>query len=386
MSPTNGEKHTLAPVFGTNGQITQLLDPELWNRFKDLDQSGKICAEYVWIGGTGEDLRSKTRVLDSVPKSAADLPDWNYDGSSTGQAPGDDSEVYLKPRAIYRDPFRGGDNIIVLTDAYEPPRVQPDGSVKPPVPIPTNTRAACAEVMEKAASHEPWFGIEQEYTVLDARTKWPLGWPTNGFPGPQGPYYCAAGSGCAIGRDLIEAHLKACLYAGLNVSGVNSEVMPSQWEYQVGPVTGIDGGDQLWMSRYILVRCAELYNVEVTFDPKPIPGDWNGTGGHVNYSTNETRAKNTGWDAIQKQVEKLGKRHAVHIAAYGEGNERRLTGKHETSSMHDFSWGVANRGCSIRVGRMVPVEKSGYYEDRRPASNLDPYQVTRLLVETTLLM
>ena len=134
------------------------------------------------------------------------------------------------------------------------------------------------------------------------------------------------------------------------------------------------------MSRYLLLRCAELYNVEVTLDPKPIPGDWNGAGGHVNFSNNDTRAPEVGWDNIQKQVEKLGKRHAVHIAAYGEGNERRLTGKHETSSMNDFSWGVANRGCSIRVGRLVPVEKCGYYEDRRPASNLDPYVVTRLLV------
>ena len=349
-------------------------------------QSGKICAEYIWIGGTGEDLRSKTKVLSKLPSSPSDLPDWNYDGSSTGQAPGEDSEVYLKARAIYRDPFRGGDNILVMADAYEPPRVLPDGTVKEPVPLPTNTRHACADVMDKAKDQEPWFGIEQEYTVLDSRTKWPLGWPTNGFPGAQGPYYCAAGSGNAIGRDLIETHLKACLFAGINVSGVNSEVMPSQWEYQVGPCTGIDAGDQLWMSRYILLRLAELYNVTVTFDPKPIPGDWNGAGGHVNFSNNDTRAEGTGWDAIQKQVEKLGKRHAVHVAAYGEGNERRLTGKHETSSIHDFSWGVANRGCSIRVGRMVPVEKSGYYEDRRPASNLDPYQVTRLLVETTLLM
>lgn len=380
------EKYTLPPVFGTTGQITQLLDSSLLSRFSDLDQSGMIAAEYIWIGGTGSDLRSKTRVLKKKPSSPADLPTWNYDGSSTGQAPGEDSEVYLMPCAMYRDPFRGGDNILVMCDAYEPPRVNADGTVAEPKPIPTNTRNACNEAMEKAKDQEPWFGIEQEYTVLDARTKWPLGWPTNGFPGPQGPYYCSAGSGCAIGRDLIEAHLKSCMYAGIAISGVNAEVMPSQWEYQVGPCTGIDAGDQLWMSRYILLRCAELYNVEVTFDPKPIPGDWNGAGGHVNFSNNDTRAEGTGWDSIQKQVEKLGKRHAIHIAAYGEGNERRLTGKHETSSMGDFSWGVANRGCSIRVGRMVPVDKCGYYEDRRPASNLDPYVVTRLLVETTLLM
>jgi len=212
---------------------------------------------------------------------------------------------------------------------------------------------------------------------------------------------------------------RLCLNAGVNISGINGEVLPSQWEYQVGPCVGIDMGDHLWMSRYIMMRVGEMFNVEVTFDPKPIPGDWNGSGGHTNYSTKETRVAPGGWDVIQEHCKKLEKRHAVHIAAYGEGNERRLTGKHETSGINDFSWGVANRGCSIRVGRMVPIEKSGYYEvrlligpsmftllaplhsfsvvsclllvcpncslnyhtmdlqDRRPASNLDPYVVCR---------
>ncbi|BDA46382.1 Glutamine synthetase cytosolic isozyme [Coccomyxa sp. Obi] len=375
---------TAPVVFGTTGTIAPLLDTSILPRFLALPQNGKIAAEYVWIGGSGSDLRSKTRCLDKIPKTPEDLPVWNYDGSSTGQAPGDDSEVFLVARRIFKDPFRGGDNIIVMADAYEPPR-DIDGKHIDMKPIPTNTRYACAEVMKKAEAEEPWFGIEQEYTLLNATTKWPLGWPECGFPGPQGPYYCSAGAGAAIARDLVEAHLKACMFAGVKISGVNAEVMPSQWEFQVGPCVGIDMGDELWMARYILLRLAELYNIEVTFDPKPIPGDWNGAGGHTNYSTKATRVAPGGWEEIQKQIAKLEKRHAVHIAGYGEGNERRLTGKHETSSMHDFSWGVANRGASIRVGRSVPVEKCGYYEDRRPSSNLDPYVVTRLIVETTLL-
>ncbi len=409
--------HKLAPVFGTTDQERSLLDPQILDRFLHLEQGDKCLAEYVWIGGTGADFRCKTRVLATVPTYVSELPSWNYDGSSTGQAPGDDSEVMLIPCAMYKDPFRPGNNILVLCECHEPPRIKPDGTVEPTKPLPTNTRNQCNKFMEAAKDQKPWFGIEQEYSIMDSKTKWPLGWPRNGYPGEQGPvcrqtparallsgalplsrrlslalarsyriqYYCAAGAGAAIGRDLVEAHLKACVYAGINISGINAEVMPSQWEYQVGPCVGIDGGDQMMMSRYLLLRLAELYNVEVTLDPKPIPGDWNGAGGHVNYSNEDTRKAEVGWDNIQKQIEKLGKRHGHHIALYGEGNERRLTGKHETSSMSDFSWGVANRGASIRVGRMVPVEKCGYYEDRRPASNLDPYVVTGLLVETTLL-
>lgn len=376
----------MGTVYGPSNEVKGLLDPTITQSFHGLDQNGRAMAEYIWIGGTGADLRAKTKTLDFVPKKVSDLPLWNYDGSSTGQAPGDDSEVYLAPVAMFKDPFRGGDNVLVLCDAYEPPRMLDDGTVTQAKPIPTNQRFACNEVMEKAKEQEPWFGIEQEYTLLDSTTQWPLGWPKNGYPGPQGPYYCSVGAGFAIGRDIVEAHYKACLYSGVKISGVNAEVMAAQWEFQVGPCVGIEMGDHLWMARYMLLRIGEMFNVAVTFDPKPVPGDWNGAGGHTNYSNKATRTKPTGWDAIKEQIAKLEKRHAVHIAAYGEGNERRLTGLHETSSINEFTWGVANRGASIRVGRMVPVDKCGYYEDRRPASNLDPYIVTKLLVETTLLM
>lgn len=235
-------------VRGTSGRSENKLDPAVGVAFADLDQGGKVMAEYVWIGGTGADLRSKTRTLQEAPKSVEDLPTWNYDGSSTGQAPGDDSEVYLKPVRIFKDPFRRGDNILVLCDAYAPPKVGETGEAVSPTPIPTNSRYPCNEVMKKAEAEEPWFGIEQEYTLLESETGWPLGWPVNGYPGPQGPYYCSAGAGFAIGRDLVEAHYKACLFAGINISGVNAEVMPAQWEYQVGR-----GRFQPWLERPALV-------------------------------------------------------------------------------------------------------------------------------------
>jgi len=372
-------------------EVRPLMDPTITWRFMDkfaTDTFGKFVAEYVWIDGTGQNMRSKGRTLNY--KSAktlkpADLPNWQFDGSSTGQAPGYDSEVTLVPRAIYRDPFRGPNDILVLCDCYEPAKILEDGTTQKMRPIPSNTRAACAEVMKKVEAEEPWFGIEQEYTLLNATTKWPLGWPKGGYPAPQGPYYCSVGSGVAIARDVCEVHYRCCMYAGLEISGINGEVLPSQWEYQIGPCTGIKSGDQMWMSRYIMHRVCEIFGVECTFDPKPIPGDWNGSGGHANYSTKSTRTPPNGWNTIKEYCEKLGKRHAVHMAAYGEGNERRMTGKHETSGMDDFSWGVADRGCSIRVGRTIPFDKCGYLEDRRPASNLDVYTVSRLIVETTLL-
>ncbi|KAJ1698864.1 hypothetical protein LUZ63_007376 [Rhynchospora breviuscula] len=340
------------------------------------ETTDKIIAEYIWIGGSGMDLRSKARTIKGPITDVSQLPKWNYDGSSTGQAPGEDSEVILYPQAIFKDPFRKGNNILVMCDCYTP---QGD-------PIPTNKRYQAAKIFQDpaVADEEPWYGIEQEYTLLQKEVKWPLGWPVGGFPGPQGPYYCSAGADKSFGRDIVDAHYKACLYAGINISGINGEVMPGQWEFQVGPSVGITAGDQVWVARYILERITEIAGVVLTFDPKPIPGDWNGAGAHTNYSTKSTR-KDGGFELIKIAIGKLELKHKKHIAAYGEGNERRLTGRHETADINTFSWGVANRGASVRVGRETEKDGKGYFEDRRPASNMDPYVVTSMIAETTIL-
>ncbi|KAL6070513.1 Glutamine synthetase cytosolic isozyme 1-3 [Balamuthia mandrillaris] len=333
----------------------------------------KITATYVWIGGSGEDVRSKSRTLEFEPKSPEELPHWNFDGSSTGQAPGDKSEVNLKPRAIFRDPFRRGKNILVMCDCYD----------MDDQPIPTNTRYHANEIMEKAKDHKPWFGLEQEYTIFSVRGG-PFGWPEQGFPGPQGPYYCGAGADKAFGRDIHEALYRACLYAGIKIAGDNGEVMPGQWEFQVGPCEGISIGDHLWMARYILHRLSEYFRVVVSFDPKPIPGDWNGAGCHTNYSTEAMRQEG-GYKVIEEAIQKLSEKHIEHIAAYGKGNERRLTGRHETARIDQFRAGVADRGASIRIPSSTAKEGKGYFEDRRPASNCDPYVVCAKIVETTCL-
>lgn len=353
------------------------MSKELFNRYMDLSDNARVLCEYLWIDGTGEGIRSKCRTLEFEPKVPSDCPMWNYDGSSTYQAEGSNSDMYLLPVALFKDPFRCGLNKLVLCEVLKYNKK----------PAESNKRHTCAETMVKAKDAHPWFGIEQEYTLTDVDGH-PYGWPKSGFPAPQGPYYCGVGANKVYGRDIVEAHYRACLYAGVNIAGANAEVMPAQWEFQVGPSEGIDMGDHLWVARYLLHRVAEDFGVVVTLDPKPVEGNWNGAGAHCNYSTLAMREPG-GIKEIEAAVERLEKEHARHIKAYdpkeGKDNERRLTGKHETSSIYEFSAGVANRGASIRIPRQVAEDKCGYLEDRRPSSNCDPYAVTEIIVETTLL-
>lgn len=380
-STTSRKLSTTTPLNNTflKNSPNAYLNKQILERYKTLETpKNRVQATYLWIDGTGENVRLKDRVLDFVPKTVSELPKWQYDGSSTYQAAGENSDTTLFPRAIYKDPFKPGKNdILVVCDTY-----QSDGK-----PTESNKRAALMEAMNKVEKeHEPWFGIEQEYTLLDIDGR-PFGWPENGFPAPQGPYYCAVGANRVYARDLVEAHAVACLYAGVDFAGTNAEVMPAQWEYQVGPSLGMKASDDLWVSRYILQRIAEEYGVVVTFDPKPVEGQWNGAGAHTNFSTKAMRADG-GMKAIEAAIHKLSKHQERHIRAYdpkeGKDNERRLIGRLETSSITEFSWGIANRGCSVRIPRGVADAQKGYLEDRRPSSNCDPYAVCDALVRTCL--
>jgi glutamine synthetase len=325
-------------------------------------------AEYIWIDGTEPTakLRSKTRVL----ADGAELPTWGFDGSSTNQAEGHASDRVLKPVFSCPDPIRGGDNVLVLCEVFNI-----DGSAHE-----TNTRALLRPIAEQFEAQEAIFGIEQEYNFFkDGR---PFGFPVNGYPAAQGGYYCGVGADEVFGREIVELHLDRCMEAGLAICGINAEVMPGQWEFQIGPVDALTVSDHLWVARWLLYRTAEEFDVAVTIDAKPVKGDWNGAGAHTNFST---KAMREGYDAIITACESLGadqEKVLEHVKQYGHGIEDRLTGKHETAPWNVYSYGVSDRGASVRIPWQVEVERKGYIEDRRPNANVDPYVVTRLLVNT----
>ena len=338
-------------------------------------------AEYIWLDGSEpiQGIRSKARVVE-VPENPTpgDFPAWSFDGSSTEQATGADSDCLLTPVCVANDPLRGPGNYLVLCEVQNP-----DGSAHA-----SNRRATLRSVLAAIDDDvDPWAGFEQEYTLYkDGR---PLGFPANGFPGPQGPYYCGVGADRVFGREVVEAHAKACLEAGLQIHGLNAEVMPGQWEFQIG-YRGIDGesgnalamSDHVWIARWLLHRIGEQFGIEVSFDNKPVKGDWNGAGMHTNFSTSFTRDRRGGLDFIEEAVERLEQRHATHIERYGDKLYERLTGKHETCDINTFRWGVANRGASIRVPYPVAAKGYGYLEDRRPGANANPYTVAASLIAT----
>ena len=343
-------------------------------------------AEYLWLDGARptQNLRSKTRILtkESVDK-LEDFPEWGFDGSSTWQAHGSHSDCILRPVYHCINPLRTtpGNHYLVMCEVFNS-----DESVHP-----TNARAELREFFKKASTSNPWIGFEQEYTFFSYTR--PLGWPNQGgFPEPQGPFYCGVGGNRIFGRDIVEDHMEACRQAGLSFYGINAEVMPGQWEFQVG-YRGVDGekcdpvtmADHMWVARYLLGRVAEKSNVIVSFHNKPMPGDWNGAGMHTNFSTEATRNKKGGIDAINEAVGKLKENHRKHIRDYGHGLEARLTGLHETCHLGQFKSGISDRGASIRIPLGCSQKGCGYFEDRRPGANADPYRVASRLVETVCL-
>ena len=324
--------------------------------------------EYIWLDGyqLEANLRGKTKILnfENFDEDLTKIPEWSFDGSSTRQAEGSFSDCVLKPVRIYKDPARL-DAYLVLCEV-----MNPDGT-----PHASNTRSQISPGFD-----DYWFGFEQEYTLMDGTR--PLGFPDHGFPNPQGMYYCSVGNRNVAGRDIVEAHLDLCLEAGLNLTGINAEVLLGQWEFQVLGQDPYAAGDDLWIARYLLFRVTEEFGIGIEFHPKPVKGDWNGSGMHCNFSNKYMREVG-GKDHVEKICDALGARHAEHIAVYGSANEQRLTGLHETQSIEKYSYGVSDRGASIRIPISMPANDwKGYLEDRRPASNADPYSIVAMMIET----
>ena len=328
----------------------------------------KSKLEYIWLDGytPTANLRSKTKVVDDFSGKLEDLDNWSFDGSSTKQAEGGSSDCILKPVAVYPDPARVN-GWLVMTEVYNA-----DGT-----PHESNARATIDD-----DENDFWFGFEQEYFIMDTHTQLPLGFPVGGYPGPQGMYYCSVGGKNTHGREIVERHADLCIEAGLNFEGINQEVACGQWEFQLFAKGAKKAGDEIWIGRYLLDRLTEEYGYYIEYHPKPIKGDWNGSGMHANFSNTALRTAGNR-ETYEKICEAFRPVAKDHINVYGAYNNQRLTGLHETQSIDEFSYGVSDRGASIRIP-IATVENGwkGWLEDRRPASNANPYEVAGIIIKT----
>ena len=328
----------------------------------------KSKLEYIWLDGyvPTQSLRSKTKIVDDFTGHIDDCPLWSFDGSSTEQAEGHSSDCLLMPVALFPDPDRNN-GYLVMCEV-----LNADGT-----PHASNARALVQD-----DDKDFWFGFEQEYFLWDVETDKPYGFPSSGYPGPQGPYYCSVGAKNTYGREIIEEHLDLCLEAGINVEGINAEVATGQWEFQIFAEGAKEAGDQIWVARYIMERTAEKYGLAINWHPKPVNGDWNGSGMHANFSN--TLLRTCGSEEIFTAVcEAFAPVKDSHIEVYGADNHLRLTGFHETQSLEKFSYGISDRGASIRIPiSTVQNGWKGYLEDRRPASNGDPYKIAQRIITT----
>lgn len=328
----------------------------------------KSKLEYIWLDGyePTQNLRSKTKIENNFSGRLEDCETWCFDGSSTQQAEGNSSDCLLKPVAIYPDPARIN-GYLVMCEV-----LNSDGTAHE-----SNARATIND-----DDNDFWFGFEQEYFLMDSETNLPLGFPEGGYPAPQGKYYCSVGGKNTFGRDFVEEHMNLCIEAGLNIEGINQEVAAGQWEFQIFAKGAKKAGDEIWVARYLLERLTEEYGYYIEFHPKPIKGDWNGSGMHANFSNSVLRE--CGSKEVYDQICEAFRPVAnEHIEVYGAHNNERLTGLHETAKLTDFSYGVSDRGASIRIP-IITVEKGwkGWLEDRRPASNGDPYKIAGRIIKT----
>uniref|UniRef100_A0A667WZF2 Glutamine synthetase n=1 Tax=Myripristis murdjan TaxID=586833 RepID=A0A667WZF2_9TELE len=349
------------------------LNKTVRQHYLSLAQGAVCLVTYIWIDETGENLKCKTKTLNTEPAGLQDIPEWATAWSTDGRL----VEVLLIPVRMFRDPFILDPNKLVLCEVLDSNRV--------PIVVMCNQRSQCDKIMEEVKEFQPWFGMEQEYTLFDLDGQL-IGWLPRESQETQGFNRVVAGR--LYGRNICISHCKACLYAGVKICGTNAEAIPGQWEFQVGPCEGTEIGDHLWVARYILHRVCEDFGVIASLDPKPSGVNSGTSGCHTNFSTKEMRGEG-GLKHIEESIQRLSKRHSQHLRVYdphgGQDNIHRLTGLSSTSHFHEFSTATACRDVSVRIPVHVSQKGCGYLEDRRPASNCDPYAVIRALAETCLL-
>lgn len=347
----------------------------------------KVILEYVWLDAK-QKFRTKVKIVDEIHHYnstdskhwSKNAPMWNYDGSSTGQAEGHDSEILLKPYlAVYSPYDEKTPKFYVFCES-----LNKDGT-----PAEGNTRHTCVKYFEqdRVKESDPIFGMEQEFYVLkDGK---PLVWSDN--PEPQGDYYCGVGhQSIGRGRAFLEEMTNIINDDDLklNITGTNMEVGPGQMEVQLCE-HGLEAADKMLVMRFFMIIEAEARDLEVDFTPKPsiLSGpEWNGSGCHVNFSTKEMREDGesplSAVLAMANALQNLKDNHSSQVQYLGsENNRKRLTGENETSSYDTFTYGVAHRGASARIPRQCVKDLKGYIEDRRPGSDMDPYVVLPLICE-----
>ena len=326
--------------------------------------------EYIWLDSNNH-FRSKTKIIfNNLVVDLKDVPEWNYDGSSTGQADTNDSEIMLVPIFLCPDPFRGKNHRLVYCACYKDSHA-----------LLNNNYSKATDVFDSASVnyYKPWFGMEQEFFIMDNETEFPINFNKSN---KQGKYYCNIDEAPITERNIMEEFIEKSEFSRIKVCGINAEVAQGQWEYQIGPCLGIEIGHHMMISRYILCRIANKYNCHIDFSPKPLGNEWNGSGCHTNYSTIFTRngdQEKSGLMVIYEYIEALKDVHKEMMEEYGKDNHLRMTGNCETANYDTFNYSVGGRTTSIRIGNETNSNKKGYFEDRRPSSNCDPYLVAYLL-------